>query len=264
MPRRCAVGRGSRLSAAHRQWSGCYAFGLGRPFPSSLDSRRGVPQSTAGPLRSYRLVEHRPRLAWCIRHDSTRPRRHCRLAICSGSAVGPRGLGMGFPQDSTDVNGIGGWSPIVLPASSCGGPSGRTGADSRVARIRWPTRRADELGVTSRGSNLGYTSGRSMRSAGDLAAKAGMIELRLQRSQTGFDIAQAFAVGPLCEGHREKLIAAGEFPHASVAAIASNARVEVVPRKEIHQPSKPHLAGIHVPSFPTKRWVQDAMNRRGR
>jgi hypothetical protein len=33
-----------------------------------------------------------------------------------------------------------------------------------------------------------------------------MVKLGLMSSQTGFDVAQTFAIGQLCEGHAEKLI----------------------------------------------------------
>src|SRR5258708_10193959 len=41
---------------------------------------------------------------------------------------------------------------------------------------------------------------------GNSAAYAHMIELGGRGSKTGFDVAQAFAVGKLCEGHAQELI----------------------------------------------------------
>lgn len=82
--------------------------------------------------------------------------------------------------------------------------------------------------------------------ARDLAANAHMIELGLHRTETGFDIAQALAIGQLHEGHAEKLVQTGEPPNSAVALISANTKVEFVPVQKIEHLSKNDSSGVHV------------------
>jgi len=79
-------------------------------------------------------------------------------------------------------------------------------------------------------------------------AKAQVIKLRLHRSQAGFDVAQAFAIGQLSKGHRQKLVATREASCSMVALITSYTFVEIVTRNKVHQLCEHQLASIHQPS----------------
>ena len=83
-------------------------------------------------------------------------------------------------------------------------------------------------------------------------AKSHVIKFRLDRSQTGFDVAQTFAVSQLCKRHHQKLIATREVPCSNVASIAPDALVEIVPRKEFHELCEDQRATVYRPS-PAKR-----------
>ena len=62
-----------------------------------------------------------------------------------------------------------------------------------------------------------------------------MIELRLDRPQTDFDLAQTVAKCQLRESHAQELIEAGKISNPIFAVIALHASLEFVSRKEIHQ-----------------------------
>jgi hypothetical protein len=53
--------------------------------------------------------------------------------------------------------------------------------------------------------------------AGNLPSNAQMVQLRLCRPKANLNVAEAFPVGELGEGHAEVLIPAGETDHLSVA-----------------------------------------------
>ncbi len=65
-----------------------------------------------------------------------------------------------------------------------------------------------------------------------------MVQFGLQGAKTGFDIAEAFAIGELGEGHGEKLVETGEGPDPVVPCIAANRFVEFVPGKEVQDLSE--------------------------
>ena len=75
--------------------------------------------------------------------------------------------------------------------------------------------------------------------AGDTSANAHAVELALLGAQTGFDVAQALAIGQLCEGHAQVLIETGKALDFVVAAIALDATAEGVKGKVIE-----HLGGV--------------------
>ena len=58
------------------------------------------------------------------------------------------------------------------------------------------------------------------------------------RSETDFDVAQAFAISKLGESHSKKLIPTREQTHTLVAAITSDATVEFVVRKKADELGK--------------------------
>ena len=73
-----------------------------------------------------------------------------------------------------------------------------------------------------------------------------MIELGLHDAETRLDIAQAFAVRELREGHGQELIETAEGLHAVVAAVSRDALPKFRQRKMIHQLGKNGAASIHM------------------
>ena len=66
------------------------------------------------------------------------------------------------------------------------------------------------------------------RAPSDDAAKAGMVKLLVKGVEADFDVAQALAIGELCEGHAQELIETGEVAHPAIAVIARDTTVELV------------------------------------
>ena len=64
-----------------------------------------------------------------------------------------------------------------------------------------------------------------------LAAKAHMIQLALHRTQTRFDVSQAFAVSQLRKGHRKVLIPTRETTVMKITAVAGHTFLELLVRQ---------------------------------
>jgi hypothetical protein len=71
--------------------------------------------------------------------------------------------------------------------------------------------------------------------ARNLASEAHVIKLGLLGTQTGFDIAETFAVGELSEGQTKKLIPAGEFFDVAIALVAIDANLKLLGGEEFHE-----------------------------
>lgn len=79
----------------------------------------------------------------------------------------------------------------------------------------------------------------------DTAPNTHMVASGGDRSQTGFDISQAFTIGQLGEGHAEILIPAGESLGVFVPIVPLNTSAKVVYGKKIHELCKYGFSGIH-------------------
>ena len=79
----------------------------------------------------------------------------------------------------------------------------------------------------------------------DFAANAHVVEFAALGTQTGFDVAQALAIGQLREGHGPELIETGEAFDAEVALIALLATLEDPGRQKVHDLREDQRAGIH-------------------
>ena len=77
------------------------------------------------------------------------------------------------------------------------------------------------------------------------------------RAQAGFDIAQAFPVGELCEGQAEELVETGEGFDFMVAAIASDTTPKGVHWQVGHDLREDEIAGIHGPKLPGSGWESE-------
>src|SRR5215471_10817428 len=83
----------------------------------------------------------------------------------------------------------------------------------------------------------------------DLAAETHVVEFAAHRAETRLDITQTLAVSELSESHRQILIPARQTPVMAVAAIASNALLELVMGKVGDQLGEDGAAGVHPPLF---------------
>ena len=85
--------------------------------------------------------------------------------------------------------------------------------------------------------------------AGNPAEDSHVIELRAHRPKAGFDIAQAFPVTQLGEGHHQKLIEARKSFYFVIAAVALGAFAKRRKRQMFHHLGENGFAGIHKPSL---------------
>ena len=121
----------------------------------------------------------------------------------------------------------------------------------RLVRVQLPSlsnQHLSEVGIDPPVVNLIRIGERTARNA---SSKTRVVELRLHRSQTRFDVAQALAKRELRERQTQKLIATREAPQPIVAAcmsqyVSTHTRVEFVPRKKLHELRKHHLPGKHL------------------
>ncbi len=77
-------------------------------------------------------------------------------------------------------------------------------------RIEPPGLVDEDVGEVGIDSPIAYFVGIGQGVAGDPTANAHVVKLRLHGAKTGFDVAQAFAVGQLGKGHDKKLIETSE------------------------------------------------------
>jgi hypothetical protein len=77
-------------------------------------------------------------------------------------------------------------------------------------------------------------------------AKAHVIQLEANRSQTGFNIAQALPGDQLSEGHGEELLPAEKLLGVPVAIVVSHAAAELAIRKKTYQLGEDAFALVHT------------------
>jgi hypothetical protein len=80
-------------------------------------------------------------------------------------------------------------------------------------------------------------------------AKAHVIQLGANRSQTGFNIAQALPGDQLSEGHGEELLPAEKLLGVPVAIVVSHAAAELAIRKKTYQLGEDAFAVDHTTMF---------------
>ena len=69
----------------------------------------------------------------------------------------------------------------------------------------------------------------------DLTPEVHVKKLGLLGAQTGFDIAETFAVGELSKSKTKELIPAGEFFDVAIALVSIDAHLKLVGREEVHE-----------------------------
>ena len=82
------------------------------------------------------------------------------------------------------------------------------------------------------------------REPSDRRADAHVVKLAGLSRQTHFDIAQAFAVGQLREGHDAKLLGATKAARPVIAAVTIDDAMEGLPRQEVHDLHEQGLAEV--------------------
>jgi hypothetical protein len=72
-----------------------------------------------------------------------------------------------------------------------------------------------------------------------------VVQLAAHGAQTGFDVAQALAVGQLRKGHSQIMVAARETPVVRISAITLDALLELIGGQVIQELGEDGLSGIH-------------------
>src|SRR5258708_7386098 len=107
--------------------------------------------------------------------------------------------------------------------------------------------RNQPVGEVSEDAPVARFVGVRQRRARHLAPESQVIEVALQRTETGFDVAQTLPIGQLSEGHRQILIPAAEASHPQVALIALDATTELAVGKKADQLREDGAPLIHEP-----------------
>src|SRR5450756_2541700 len=158
-------------------------------------------------------IEQRVQLDGRLGGAKRRPREHRQAQIDGRSIEGIHGIGQFYTEVLVDVERAG------LDDK----PLSQLEVDAPVARF---------VGI-------------GQRRASDRRADAHVVKLAGLSRQTHFDIAQAFAVGQLREGHDAKLLGATEAARPVIAAVTIDDAMEGLPRKEVHDLREQGLAEVH-------------------
>lgn len=105
--------------------------------------------------------------------------------------------------------------------------------------------RDQNLGEVVKDAPVMNTVGVGQSASRDRPTKAGVVAFTTDGVQAGDDVPEASAESQLGESQGEKLIAAGETAWPTMTAITSNAGIEIVPRKVVHQLGEHELTGEH-------------------
>ena len=103
----------------------------------------------------------------------------------------------------------------------------------------------EDMGEVSEDTPVAFFVGIGQRAAGGGLANTGVIEFGAKGRQTGFDIAQTFAPGQLCESQHEKLFVSGQLADAAVAVVTSDTLVELVFGKEVQELGEEGATFVH-------------------
>ena len=102
-----------------------------------------------------------------------------------------------------------------------------------------------DLGEVVKDSPVVNTVGVGKSASRDCPPEAGMIAFTTDGMQAGDDVPEAFTKSQLGESQGEELIAAREAAGSAMTAVTSNASIEIVPRKVVHELSKHQLTSEH-------------------
>ena len=101
------------------------------------------------------------------------------------------------------------------------------------------------LGEVGKDAPVPLFIGHRQRIAGGGLPDAGVVEFRAQGRQTGFDVAQTFAPGQLCERQHEELFVGGQLADTEVAAVTSDTLVEFVFGEEVEELGEDGTTFVH-------------------
>ena len=158
-------------------------------------------------------IEQRVQLHGRLGGAKRRPRKHRQAQIDGRGIEGIDGIGQFYAEVLVDVE--------------------RAGLDDQAL---------SQLEVDAPVAQL---VGIGQRRASDCRADAHVVKLPGLSRQTHFDIAQAFAVGQLREGHDAKLLGATEAARPVIAAVPIDDAMEGLPRQEVHDLREQGLAEVH-------------------
>src|ERR1700687_4449146 len=116
----------------------------------------------------------------------------------------------------------------------------------RLIGVHRPCGCDQNLGEVSIDAPVDGLVGVRERRARDATAEAHVIELRMDRTQAGFDVAQAFAIGQLREAQTKKLIPTGKAAFSKISVITSDAFLKLVGGKMFHHLSEHRPANMHA------------------
>jgi hypothetical protein len=115
----------------------------------------------------------------------------------------------------------------------------------RFVRIQSLSRRDETVRYVIENAPISFLIGGSQRVSSDASAKPHVIELGRRGAQTGFNVAQAFAISQLGERHAQKLIQTGEPARAVIATIPIHTAPKIAQRQVRHQLGKDRLSFVH-------------------
>jgi len=103
----------------------------------------------------------------------------------------------------------------------------------------------EDVGEVGKDAPVPLFIGHRQRVAGGGLADASVIELRAERRQAGFDVAQTFAPRQLGEGQHEELFVSGQLADAVVAVVTGDTLVEFVFGQEVEELGEDGATFVH-------------------
>src|ERR1035437_4752418 len=103
----------------------------------------------------------------------------------------------------------------------------------------------EHLGEVGKDTPVPLFIGHRQRVAGGGLPDAGVIELRAEGRQTGFDVAQTFAPRQLGERQHEELFVSGQLADAKVAMVTCNTLIELVFGQEVEELGEDGATFVH-------------------
>jgi hypothetical protein len=111
--------------------------------------------------------------------------------------------------------------------------------------VQWPRDADQHLGEVGIDAPVVSLIGIGECGARHLPAESNVIQLAAHRAKASLDVAQAFAVSQLREGHRQILVPTREPSPVRVTAITGNTLLKLVGGQVPHELSEYSLADIH-------------------
>ena len=140
----------------------------------------------------------------------------------------------------------------------------------RFIGIKCGRLRDEAMGEVGKETPVPRFIGHRQRVAGGGLANAGVIELRAEGRQTGFDVTQTFAPSQLGERQHEELFVGGQLADAEVAAVTGDALVELVLWQEIEELGEDGATFVHkvknrrLPVEPPRKVVAELKSKNDR